>query len=67
MLSKLDALQQKVKANLKTEQNPDGLLTRQESKYLDCLSIKHSEFENILMQDEAYWAENTELARSEAK
>ena len=62
VLTKLDALQQKVKANMKTDQNPDGLLTRSEFSYIACLSIRHAPLENLLMQDEVHWAINYELA-----
>ena len=53
----------KVKANLRSDLNPDGLLTQKESQYLDCLKIKHREFEN-LFQDSS--SASRDKARLEA-
>ena len=37
---KLEAAQAKVKANLKSAENPEGVLTGEEKVYFDCLRIK---------------------------
>ena len=47
--------------------NPNGLLTRRVEDYLSCLTIKHGELDNLLMQDEAHWAEKVELTNKEAE
>ena len=44
--------------NAQTRENPDGLLRNDQSKYLACLKVKHADLENLLSQDEAYWAKN---------
>ena len=56
-----------VKGNVKNEANPEGLLTRDEAKYLMCLELKHVEFEQLFKQDEAHWAENLLMVRKQAE
>lgn len=58
VLDKLDGLKRVVQENIKSEQNPDGLLTRSEQDYIDCLELNYHEFQTLLVQDAAYWAEN---------
>ena len=56
-----------VKGNVKNEANPEGLLTRDEAKYLMCLELKHVELEQLFKQDEAHWAENLLMVRRQAE
>jgi len=37
---KLDAAKLKVRANLRSAENPNGLLTRHEQAYIECLEVK---------------------------
>ncbi len=48
----------KIKANLKTGQNPDGLLLETEADYEECLTIKHERLENLLKREEEHWEQN---------
>ena len=34
-----------IKGNIQSQANPEGLLTRSEAKYLECLELKHVELE----------------------
>ena len=56
-------VKEKVSANLKSEENPTGLLTHNERAYIECLELKKCEFEVLLQQDLAYWTENFDKAR----
>ena len=59
----LGRVKQKVSANVKSPQNPNGLLTRQEQAYNDCLELKKCEFEVLLQEDQAFWTENLDEAK----
>ena len=54
-------LRDKIKANVQS-----GLLTRTQKEYLDCLDVRQSDLESLLLQDEANWAEKFEQAKKEA-
>ena len=60
-----DAVRALIKANLKTEQNPEGLLTNEEREYLACLEMQHRELEVLFAKDDAHWQENLDKARNE--
>jgi len=59
---KLDQVKEKVRASLKSEQNPDGLLTRGEQAYVKCLELQKEQLEVLFSEDEAHWRENLEEA-----
>ena len=48
ILEKMEGLSQKVKANIRSDENPEGLLTRREEEYLRCLETGHRELEDLL-------------------
>ena len=48
ILEKMEGLSQKVKANVRSDENPEGLLTRREEEYLRCLETGHRELEDLL-------------------
>lgn len=56
-------VRQQVKDNCRTEQNPDGVLTGRAQDYTDCLELRGQDFEQMLEQDRAHWAESLEVAR----
>ena len=63
----IQVLGMKIKKNLKNDENKDGLLTRPEEDYLQCLELKKDQLDELLRQDEAYWAENLDLMKKEAE
>ena len=63
LLELTDAIKQKITRCLKTNENPDGLLTQLEQEYLSCLDIGHRKLEDLFSQDDAYWAEKLEKAK----
>ena len=61
------SLKQKIIANVKSEDNPSGLLTRKAAEYIQFLSVfDPSPLESLLEQETAYWMGNLEAARKEA-
>ena len=52
----------KVKVNLKSPQNPNGVFTRNERSYIDCLQFKKQELDVFFKKDEAFWQQNIENA-----
>ena len=61
---KLTKVKKAVKANMRNEQNPDGLLTREERAYMNCLELQERELEELFEEDEAYWTENFDNAKN---
>ena len=59
-------VKQMVKANFRCKENPDGLLTRKDSEYMVCLKLENLRLEQLLRQDEAYWAMNHEFVKRQA-
>ena len=57
LVPKLEVLLRKVKSNVKSAENPDGLLTRGLDQYFGCLDFNSRKLERLLQQDEAHWAE----------
>ena len=60
--TEMDAIHQKLKSvsvkitdNLKSEANPEGLLTGGRNSYLNCLKLKYRELEDLFQQDDAFW------------
>ena len=54
-VEKIDAAEALIRANVRTEQNPDGLLTNEPEEYLDCLKIAHRELQELLARDGTFW------------
>ena len=44
-----------IRENLKTEAHPENVLVQSQQSYLDCLTIRHVELEQLLRKDEAHW------------
>lgn len=51
----VDILKDKVRANLKSEENPDGLLTCKQDDYFDCVAMEREVFRSLLDKDETHW------------
>ena len=47
-----------VRKSVTKEENPIGVLTRDEQEYIECLEIQHVRFEILMMEDEVHWIEN---------
>ena len=47
-----------VKANICDANNPDGVLTKDSTVYLECLKIEHEKLEKLLRLDKAHWKHN---------
>ena len=60
---KLEAAKKKVRENLKGPRNRNGVLTRQERAYIECLEVKKEELEVLFQEDEAHWREHLDRAR----
>ena len=56
-----------IKENVQSDENLSGVLTREETLYLECIEIKHVQLENLMRQDEAHWAENLEIIKRQAQ
>ena len=63
---KIDGVSQMIKANVRSEDNPNGLLVKPSDDYLKCLELQHRDLEVLLRQDDAYWAENFDNAKEKA-
>ena len=60
ILERIHNIKTIIKENLSSQENPIGVLTRQEQAYLGCLETKHVQLEELFRKDEAHWAENFE-------
>ena len=67
VLEKLDQMSRKIKENIKSEANVDGLLIGEEEQYLECLKLGHRDFEELMQKDDAHWAWNIEDAKKEVE
>ena len=61
-----EAVKGMVRVNVHNEENLDGLLTRDVSRYNDCLRYDHERLEELFKQDAGHWAVNVEQARKKA-
>ena len=52
--------------NLKTAKQPESVLVQSQQSYIDCLTIKHVELEQLLRKDEAHWVSEQDKARKVA-
>ena len=52
----------KIKANTKNENNPEGVLTNSEQEYLDCFKFGYRELEVLFSQDDAFWSEKRRIS-----
>ena len=62
----LDGVRRKIRANILSKENPDGLLTNSQEDYLQCLAMNYRHLEQMFRKDEAVWIKNIELRRKEA-
>ena len=46
-----------MRENVKTHENPDGLLTRVEIDYLKCIELEYGGLELLFQEDDAFWTE----------
>ena len=51
------AVKQKIRSNLKTESNQNGVLLQEEKAYMQCLQlqVKDEQLNEILTQDDLQW------------
>ena len=61
------AISQKISANIKSEEKPEGLLTRNAQDYLKCLKFGHGELELLFREDDAYWNRSLVSAKIESQ
>ena len=62
----LDKVCNKIRENILSNENRDGLLTGKQEDYFQCLEMKYRDLEILLRQDEAKWAENLQNKKREA-
>ena len=60
---KVQGVKAKIRANTKSDINPDGLLRQKELDYLNCLKFQYHELEDLLKLDSEYWTQNLEKAQ----
>ena len=63
----LDVIKEEITANLKSDDNPDGLLTSRLQVYMQCLDLKRCDLDVLLAQDAAYWKESVKKALNSQK
>ena len=56
VLVTLEAMKLKIKENVQSEDNPNGVLTKTEDEYLTCLALQDN-LEVKLRDDDAFWSE----------
>ena len=66
METKAEMIRLVIKDNLRSEDNPTGLLTKKEADYLECFELKNRQLGELFEQDEAHWAENLEMIQRQA-
>ena len=65
-LEHLEYARTKIRSNVFSKENPHGLLTRREKKYLKCLELDYQGLDDLMRQDEAHWAENLEIVKRDS-
>ena len=63
----LNGVRRKIRENILSEKNEDGLLTGKLDDYLRCLEMNYREFELLLREDDAKWVENLKIAKRDAR
>ena len=63
----LDGVRMKIRENILSNENTDGLLTGKYDDYIKCLEINYRDLELLLRKDEATWTENLEITKRDAK
>ena len=63
----LDGVRMKIRENILSNENTDGLLTGKYDDYFKCLEINYRDLELLLRKDEATWTENLEITKRDAK
>ena len=63
----LDGVRRKIRENIVSNENEDGLLTGKHDDYLKCLEMNYRNLELLLRKDDAKWAEDVEIAKREAR
>ena len=55
---RLDKVKVKIRENVRSQENPEGVFTLQKEDYLKCLELQHEELESLMRYDETHWATN---------
>ena len=63
---KIDALKDKLKRHLYTEQNQGGLLTHNKDAYLQCLEFQSQSLQELYEADLVKWTQNLEQVKVQA-
>ena len=63
---RVDDLKNLIRENTVNEVNENGLLTKSQADYFDCLDVKPQQLEQLLRQDEEHWAQNLEMIKKRA-
>ena len=67
VLEVLTSLAQRIKDNLQTDDNPEGVLELPEEEYLSCLDVRHRDLDEILRSGEEKCAEDLVKAHGVAR
>ena len=52
-----------IEANVRNEENPNGLLVNPAAAYLKCVEMPHQNLEVLFRQDEAHWAKVLDIVK----
>ena len=56
----------KIKANVRSDENSSGLLTKKKEQYLNCFMIDYQKLERFYREDKAEWDDNLKTIKKEA-
>ena len=56
-------MREKLSTSIKSEENPDGYLVQADNLYLNCLTLKIDELEDLFSQDESHWVDQLQEAK----
>ena len=67
ILERTEAYKQKVRANVHSKDNKEGVLTHAEQVYTDCLpQVRYAKLEDLYRQDETNWTEKLTKVKAHA-
>ena len=58
VLGTVDLMKSRIKENIKSDVNPEGLLLSKQEQYMQFLETKHEELEKVYRSDEATWIQH---------
>ena len=59
-------LELKIKVNIKSDEHPDGVLTKSEQDYTDCLKVERAKLQELFAEDETHWKHDLASVKEKA-